>query len=328
MLVRVAFAILIVLPFTGRAAMAMHGPVSTSTTQAEPSLPHLKPVVCDIGNISPCLYRVLDPDKKMTFADVEARPLSGFSKVAEDLTPGYTDDAVWYRADIHMPPPNTPFSNFGVPENRYLKISPAFLNQVQVRIFDLQDHRRVWNARLGDHNLPGDYSTRVGAIVTRLPALDEGNYRLIFRVTSNSTQLFSAKIEGFAAITSESMTSLFFCWFLISALCGAGLVYLGAGILVQDAAIRWYSGYLFTLAALLSGFSGAGLIFMPKSWTLVNDVLIGGSSALAITTSLMMWVEVLDLKSLSPILDRMFRVYAYLNMLVVLITPTRFYIYF
>lgn len=332
MLARVALAMLIALVLCPRPAMAMTGSVTIhdrpSPADAAPSQPHLKPGVCDFRDISPCLYRVIDPERKFTFTDVESRPLSAFSRVDAALSPGYTDDAVWYRADIHMPSPIAPFSNFGLPESRYLKISPAFLNEIQVRIFDLQDHRRIWNARLGDHELPDDYSTRVGALATRLPSLDAGNYRLVFRVTSNSTQLFSAKIAGFAGITSDSMISLFFCWFLISALCGAGLVYLGAGILVQDAAIRWYSGYLFTLAALLSGFSGAGLLFMPQSWTLANDVLIGGSSALAITTSLMMWIEVLDLKSLSRLVDRVFRVYAYLNMLVILITPTRFYTYF
>ncbi|BAI70910.1 two-component sensor histidine kinase [Azospirillum sp. B510] len=274
--------------------------------------------------------RLVDPDRKLDFADILKADAEGRMEPQEDFRgAGQTQDIHWYRFDLMRQP--------GAPADWLLEMGEAYIDHLDlfipkasgVAIGSGGDGVGV----AGRPRSPGAYRlVRMGDFVpfsqrpmrTRLHtlplSLPEGKpVSLYLRVDSVSAIRLSARIWTPAAYVAHQTTDLLFQGLFLGVLGILTLGYVALGLLLRDGALLTYTGYVATVLFYYLFANGIAAILLPDMPGWLSNLMVGSSGFLGFATALTMWVHILDLRSRAPLLSRC---YQGLALVTVLLLPT------
>ncbi|RCK48616.1 hypothetical protein TH25_13405 [Thalassospira profundimaris] len=273
-------------------------------------------------------FRLIDPDHLFSFRDVALRPISDFQPITNTPGPGYTHAWVWYRTDIKITKSAASPLADEQSKRLFLEISPPFLNWVNVAIYDINADTFIWRDELGDNVKFTPDTIRNRNLTARLPYLLPGDYRILFRVETTSTSTFSARLLNDSTLMTKGGRMLIISSIIVASLFVIGGVYITGGILIRDIILFWYGAYVFAVALLGVGMTGLGLLLFQPLWTPVNDLLTGSGSVLSVATSVILWVQITDVKQISRRIYRLYCAYCLFAASLITITCTSYYIDF
>ena len=264
----------------------------------------------DVVNLNSYLKRLTtDHEIESPFA-VPAIAEAEFESIIETRGPGYTNRTIWYRTPIRIV--DQP-GRAG--KSAFIDIGQVYLNNIEVNILSNDGRNIIWQKHLGDRVQTTQGSPSNLSHVAEWPTLMPGAYWLVIAVKTNSAHVFEAELLPDSALISKSADSSFVKGTTLGVLLLAFGIYFALGLMSGDRSIIWYAGYIFALFMLSLGITGyAQLIFKPY-WSLASDFVTGTGTALALTTSIMMWSYITRLDQTNRPLFWVMVVYSALAML-------------
>lgn len=278
----------------------------------------------DTIDLGPLIERLSTKRQVRIAADVTMLPTADFTPLTGSASPGYTLETVWYRMPILV----TKAGERPLELERYLEISPSYLNRVRLVILDADTRTTVWHDVVGDHIPPTPSEARGRQHLSAWPNLSAGRYWLVIGVSSNSAQLLTAHIKSDTSLIAESAQDTFLYGFYLGILLIGFMVYLTLGLLIRDRAIIWYGLYVLALFVGTVGISGYAQLLFTGTWQLASDAITGSGTAFSLATSVMMWAYIIELDKYRRTVFKALAVYAALAGLSALTSISDFYIYF
>ncbi|WP_434615264.1 sensor histidine kinase [Azospirillum sp. B2RO_4] len=272
--------------------------------------------------------RLVDPDRKLDFADVLKADADGGMEPREDFRgAGQTRDIHWYRFDLMRAP--------GAPADWLLEMGEAYIDHLDLFILKTigpkataaakaaggrpQDPAAYRLVRLGDF-VPFSQrpmKTRLHALSLTLP---EGQpVSLYLRVDSVSAIRLSARVWAPAAYIGHQTTDLLFQGLFLGVLGILVLGYVALGLLLRDGALLAYTGYVATVFCYYLFANGIAATLLPDLPGWFMNMMVGSTGFLGFAAALIMWVYILDLRTWAPSLRRC---YQGLALLAVLMLPS------
>ncbi|MBK1842493.1 sensor histidine kinase [Azospirillum sp. YIM B02556] len=269
--------------------------------------------------------RLIDPDRKLDFADILNADAEGRMEPREDFRgAGQTRDIHWYRFDL--------MREAGAPADWFLEMGEAYIDHLDLFIPKA-------TAVAGRPREPGAYRlVRLGDFVpfsqrpmkTRLHAvaltLPEGKpVSLYLRVDSVSAIRLSARVWAPSAYAGHQTTDLLFQGLFLGVLGILALGYAALGLLLRDGALLAYSGYAATVSCYYLFANGIGAALLPDMPGWFMNMMVGSSGFLGFAAGLIMWVYILDLRNRAPRLRRCCQGLALLTLLMLPTTVSPLY---
>jgi signal transduction histidine kinase len=262
--------------------------------------------------------RLVDPDRKLDFADLLKADAEGRMEPREDFRgAGQTRDIHWYRFDLMRAP--------GAPADWLLEMGEAYIDHLDLFVPKAtaagrpQDPAAYRLVRLGDF-VPFSQrpmKTRLHALPLTLP---EGKpVSLYLRVDSVSAIRLSARVWAPAAYIGHQTTDLAFQGLFLGVLGVLVLGYVALGLLLRDGALLAYTGYVATVFCYYLFANGMAAVLLPDLPGWFMNMMVGSSGFLGFAAALIMWVYILDLRTWAPWLRRC---YQGLALLVLLMLPS------
>lgn len=265
--------------------------------------------------------RLVDPDRKLDFAEVLKADADGGMEPREDFRgAGQTRDIHWYRFDLLRAP--------GAPADWLLEMGEAYIDHLDLFIPKTlgpkaagrpQEPAAYRLVRLGDF-VPFSQrpmKTRLHALTLTLP---EGQpVSLYLRVDSVSAIRLSARVWAPAAYIGHQTSDLLFQGLFLGVLGILVLGYVALGLLLRDGALLAYTAYVATVFCYYLFANGIAAILLPDLPGWFMNMMVGSSGFLGFAAALIMWVHILDLRTWAPWLRRC---YQGLALLAVLMLPS------
>lgn len=279
--------------------------------------------------------RLVDPDRKLDFADVLKADGDGGMEPREDFRgAGQTRDIHWYRFDLMREP--------GAPADWLLEMGEAYIDHLDLFIPKgigpkgigpkataaagrSQDSAAYRLVRLGDF-VPFSQrpmKTRLHALPLTLP---EGQLvSLYLRVDSVSAIRLSARVWAPAAYIGHQTTDLLFQGLFLGVLGILVLGYVALGLLLRDGALLAYTAYVATVFCYYLFANGIAATLLPDLPGWFMNMMVGSSGFLGFAAALIMWVYILDLRTWAPWLRRCYQGLALLALLMLPSTVSPLY---
>lgn len=273
--------------------------------------------------------RLIDPDRKLDFADVLNADAEGGMEPREDFRgAGQTRDIHWYRFDLMRAP--------GAPADWLLEMGEAYIDHLDLFIPKATAAAKVAGGRPQE---PAAYRlVRLGDFVpfsqrpmkTRLHALPltlpEGKpVSLYLRVDSVSAIRLSARVWSPSAYIGHQTTDLLFQGLFLGVLGILVLGYVALGLLLRDGALLAYTGYVATVFCYYLFANGIAATLLPDLPGWFMNMMVGSSGFLGFAAALIMWVYILDLRTWAPWLRRCYQGLALLALLMLPSTVSPLY---
>ncbi len=273
--------------------------------------------------------RLVDPDRKLDFAEVLKADADGGMEPREDFRgAGQTRDIHWYRFDLMRAP--------GAPADWLLEMGEAYIDHLDLFIPKATAAAKVVGGRPQE---PAAYRmVRLGDFVpfsqrpmkTRLHALPlslpEGKpVSLYLRVDSVSAIRLSARVWAPAAYIGHQTTDLLFQGLFLGVLGILVLGYVALGLLLRDGALLAYTGYVATVFCYYLFANGIAATLLPDLPGWFMNMMVGSSGFLGFAAALIMWVYILDLRTWAPWLRRCYQGLALLALLMLPSTVSPLY---
>lgn len=274
--------------------------------------------------------RLVDPDRKLDFAEVLKADADGGMEPREDFRgAGQTRDIHWYRFDLTRAP--------GAPADWLLEMGEAYIDHLDLFIPKAMGPKAT--AAAGRPQEPAAYRlVRLGDFVpfsqrpmkTRLHALPltlpEGKpVSLYLRVDSVSAIRLSARVWTPAAYIGHQTTDLLFQGLFLGVLGILVLGYVALGLLLRDGALLAYTGYVATVFCYYLFANGIAATLLPDLPGWFMNMMVGSSGFLGFAAALIMWVYILDLRTRAPWLRRCYQGLALLALLMLPSTVSPLY---
>lgn len=273
--------------------------------------------------------RLIDPDRKLDFADVLKADAEGGMEPREDFRgAGQTRDIHWYRFDLMRAP--------GAPADWLLEMGEAYIDHLDLFIPKATAAAKVAGGRpqeaaayrlvrLGDF-VPFSQrpmKTRLHALPLTLP---EGKpVSLYLRVDSVSAIRLSARVWSPSAYIGHQTTDLLFQGLFLGVLGILVLGYVALGLLLRDGALLAYTGYVATVFCYYLFANGIAATLLPDLPGWFMNMMVGSSGFLGFAAALIMWVYILDLRTWAPWLRRCYQGLALLALLMLPSTVSPLY---
>ncbi|WP_247882833.1 MULTISPECIES: sensor histidine kinase [unclassified Azospirillum] len=274
--------------------------------------------------------RLVDPDRKLDFAEVLKADADGGMEPREDFRgAGQTRDIHWYRFDLMRAP--------GAPADWLLEMGEAYIDHLDLFIPKAMGPKAT--AAAGRPQEPAAYRlVRLGDFVpfsqrpmkTRLHALPltlpEGKpVSLYLRADSVSAIRLSARVWAPAAYIGHQTTDLLFQGLFLGVLGILVLGYVALGLLLRDGALLAYTGYVATVFCYYLFANGIAATLLPDLPGWFMNMMVGSSGFLGFAAALIMWVYILDLRTRAPWLRRCYQGLALLALLMLPSTVSPLY---
>ncbi|KAA0576035.1 sensor histidine kinase [Azospirillum sp. Sh1] len=273
--------------------------------------------------------RLIDPDRKMDFAEVLNADAEGGMEPREDFRgAGQTRDIHWYRFDLMRAP--------GAPADWLLEMGEAYIDHLDLFIPKAtaaakaaggrpQEAAAYRLVRLGDF-VPFSQrpmKTRLHALPLTLP---EGKpVSLYLRIDSVSAIRLSARVWSPSAYIGHQTTDLLFQGLFLGVLGILVLGYVALGLLLRDGALLAYTGYVATVFCYYLFANGIAATLLPDLPGWFMNMMVGSSGFLGFAAALIMWVYILDLRTWAPWLRRCYQGLALLALLMLPSTVSPLY---
>nr|WP_295835072.1 sensor histidine kinase [uncultured Azospirillum sp.] len=273
--------------------------------------------------------RLVDPDRKLDFAEVLKADADGGMEPREDFRgAGQTRDIHWYRFDLMRAP--------GAPADWLLEMGEAYIDHLDLFIPKATAAAKVAGGRpqepaayrlvrLGDF-VPFSQrpmKTRLHALTLTLP---EGQpVSLYLRVDSVSAIRLSARVWAPAAYIGHQTTDLLFQGLFLGVLGILVLGYVALGLLLRDGALLAYTGYVATVFCYYLFANGIAATLLPDLPGWFMNMMVGSSGFLGFAAALIMWVYILDLRTWARWLRRCYQGLALLALLMLPSTVSPLY---
>ncbi|WP_404426276.1 ATP-binding protein [Thalassospira australica] len=275
-------------------------------------------------DLRPLIERLATKEPIRTPADVAALAPDNFTPLIGSSGAGYTPETVWYRMPVRV----TEAGTEPIDQNRYLEISPAYLNKVDLTMIDDETRILVWHDVVGDHIARNETEARGRLHLSAWPELPAGKYWLVIGVSTNSAQLLGARLKTDTVLIDENVQDTFLYGLYLGVLLIGFMVYFTLGLLSRDRAIIWYGLYIFALFTATVGTSGYAQLLFSGTWQLASDAITGTGTALSIGTSVAMWLYIIELERHNRTAFRALMGYAIIACLGSLTALGHLYIYF
>lgn len=277
----------------------------------------LLPGISSPVNLHNHVLSLEDRTNDLTLEDILQMPAENFVPSPGIPSFGYTGDTVWYRLALSVPE--------GLNEPLHLEIRPSYMNFIDVYLIKQGTSRHFWQSRMGDHIPASQRPIKGSEQVDRFPPLEAGDYVLVIRTKSNSTQFLMAKLWPTNQLVSsltlrDSGLSIYFGVILM-----LGVVYIILGTLARDRAIAAYGSCVLSIGTLASSASGLALSILQPEWPYANDLIVGGSNAMAAAATIFLWFYILDLNRQNNVVARIIKIYCVLSIACALTATNNFY---